>query len=285
MLQPYAMWTVLRRTRQRAEQRGLTRAGANYARSQVSTALILLRWLDDQGIQFRSMTQADIDRWLADGPTTRHKIVDFINWAKKAGICGDISVASRISGDPENFHSEEEQVELLKRCVQDTGLPPDVRAAGALVLLYGVPVSRIVQLTREHVEERPNGTYITLGTHPVLMPPAVAQLVVAQADREPRPLVERPHPTRSWLFPGNLAGRPTGATPLANRLISHGIAVRRAKNSAELALASDLPASILSEILGVHINTAVDWVRFVKRDWAAFIEARASSVDGSRESR
>ncbi|MFC8201619.1 hypothetical protein ACFUTV_40495 [Streptomyces sp. NPDC057298] len=42
---------------------------------------------------------------------------------------------------------------------------------------------------------------------------------------------------------------------------------------------------ILSEILGVHINTAVDRVRFVKRDWAAFIEAVASSVDGSRESR
>ncbi|MCX4597696.1 hypothetical protein OG819_51570 [Streptomyces sp. NBC_01549] len=231
------------------------------------------------------MTQADIDRWLADGITTRHKIVDFINWANKAGICGDINVASRTSGDPENFHSEEEQVVLLKRCVRDADLPLDVRATGALVLLYGVPVSRIVQLTREHVEERSNGTYIALGTHPVLMPPAVARLVVAQAGKEPRPLVERPHPTRSWLFPGNLAGRPAGATPLANRLISHGIAVRRAKNSAVLALASDLPASTLSEILGVHINTAVDWVRFVKRDWTAFIEARACGEDGLQESR
>ncbi|MFD3842735.1 hypothetical protein ACFWWC_41880 [Streptomyces sp. NPDC058642] len=98
-------------------------------------------------------------------------------------------------------------------------------------------------------------------------------------------MAERPHPTKSWLFPGNLAGRPTGATPLANRLISCGIAARRAKNSAVLALTSDLPASILSEIPGLHINTAVDRVRFVKRDWAAFIEAVASSVDGSRESR
>jgi integrase len=250
----------------------------------VSTALTFLRWLDGQGIQLRSMTQADIDRWLTDGTTTSYKIVDFVNWAKKAGICGDISVASRISGDPENFHSEEEQVELLKRCVQEVDLPLDVRAAGALVLLYGVSVSRIVQLTLEHVEERPNGTYIALGSRPVLMPPAVAQLVVAQAGKEPRPLVERPHPTRSWLFPGNLAGRPTGATPLANRLISHGIAVRRAKNSAVLALASDLPASILSEILGVDINTAVDWVRFVKRDWADFIEARGATGGGSQES-
>ncbi|MEU5324003.1 hypothetical protein AB0G67_45870, partial [Streptomyces sp. NPDC021056] len=151
--------------------------------------------------------------------------------------------------------------------------------------LYGVPVSRIVQLTREHVEERPNGIYIALGAHPVLMPPAVAQLVVAHAGREPRPLVERPHPTKSWLFPGNLADRPTSATPLANRLISYGIAVRRARNSAVLALASDRASSILSEILGVHINTAGDWVRFVKRDRAAFIEARASRLDGSRESR
>lgn len=77
-----------------------------------------------------------------------------------------------------------------------------------------------------------------------------------------------------WLFPGNLAGKAIGATPLAQRLTNHGIGVRAAKNTAVLSLASDLPAPVLSQILGVHINTAVHWVKYVKRDWASYVESR-----------
>ncbi len=56
-----------------------------------------------------------------------------------------------------------------------------------------------------------------------------------------------------------------GATPLTDRFTSHGTVVGRAKNKAVLSLASDLPSSILSRILGIHISTAVVWVWFVER--------------------
>ena len=62
--------------------------------------------------------------------------------------------------------------------------------------------------------------------------------------------------------------------------MKHGVDVRAAKNTAVMALAADLPASVLSQIIGVHINTAVDWVRLAKRDWTDFIAERA--VDQAR---
>lgn len=49
-----------------------------------------------------------------------------------------------------------------------------------------------------------------------------------------------------------------------------------------LSLTSDLPSSILSRILGIHISTAVVWVRFIERDRAALSGARASGGDGRK---
>ena len=32
---------------------------------------------------------------------------------------------------------------------------------------------------------------------------------------------------------------------------------------------------VLADLLGMHINTAVRWVKYVGRDWADYIAARA----------
>jgi hypothetical protein len=63
------------------------------------------------------------------------------------------------------------------------------------------------------------------------------------------------------------------------RLVRHGIRVRTARNGAIAALAADLPAAILADLLGVHINTAIRWVTYARRDWADFLAARAAEHD------
>ncbi|WP_165684637.1 hypothetical protein [Streptomyces sp. KO7888] len=283
VIQPYATWVVMRRARDRAQRRGLTRAGANYARSLVTTALSFLVWMDVERLNLASLQQADVDRWLAAGISTRYQVGDFLHWASRSHLCAEIKVPARISGDPAQFQDSDEQVELLVRCVDDMTLPLDVRAAGALVLLYGVPVSRIAQLTLQDIEEREDGTYIALGARPILMPPVVADLVAQQAAALPRSIAARTIDGTDWLFPGNLAGRPTTAMPLTRRLSTHGISVRPARNTAVLALAADLPATILSDVLGMHIVTAVDWVKYVKRDWTGYIEAKAADRHNQQE--
>jgi hypothetical protein len=46
-----------------------------------------------------------------------------------------------------------------------------------------------------------------------------------------------------------------------------------------MALAADLPAAIIADLLGMHINTAIRWVRYAGRDWADYLATRAAEQD------
>ncbi|MGH3192300.1 MAG: hypothetical protein ACRDPY_48345 [Streptosporangiaceae bacterium] len=65
---------------------------------------------------------------------------------------------------------------------------------------------------------------------------------------------------------------------MTQKLGRHGITVRAARNAALAALATDLPAAILADLLGLHVNTAVRWVTYARRDWAGYLAARAADL-------
>ena len=50
--------------------------------------------------------------------------------------------------------------------------------------------------------------------------------------------------------------------------------VKRAFGGALAALASDLPAAVLADFLGIHVSTAVRWVNYARQDWTAYLAAR-----------
>jgi hypothetical protein len=52
----------------------------------------------------------------------------------------------------------------------------------------------------------------------------------------------------------------------------------RQATAALIALATDLPAPVLAELLDLHISTAVRWVTYVKRDWTDYLAARAAEI-------
>jgi len=82
--------------------------------------------------------------------------------------------------------------------------------------------------------------------------------------------------TPRWLFPGRVPGQPIDGHSLTNLLNRHGVAVRPARNGALAALAADLPAAILADLLGLHVNTAVRWVTYARRDWTDYLAIRAA---------
>lgn len=279
-LHPYAQWVVLRRVRHQAHTRGNTTSSIKYARAQVSLAHAFLEWVEGQQLCLATVRQADLDQWLAAGASTRGNLRDFLRWARRCRLIGGLRVPWRPDGEPANFLDEDERLSLLHRCVHDSVLPLDVRAAGALTLLYGIPATHIAQLTHQDIQVREGGQYIQLGKHPVVLPPALARLINQQMEKSAsRSLVGRVSGDTGWIFPGALAGRPINGPKLSGRLLRHGIDVRASRNTALMALASDLPAPILSEMLGIHINTAVEWVGLVKRDWAAYLAARSEDDD------
>jgi hypothetical protein len=270
LVRPYATWHVLRRARRRSRGRGAsTMSAAGWARGRILAALAFLAWLDDRGTTLGAATQADIDDWLHGATRYRYLLRDFLTWARARRLAGQVTVPALPRSELAGLISEDSRWQLLSRCLRDPGIPLDVRTAGALLLLYGQFVSRLTRLTAADIEQQGPDTCLRLDTVPVLLPPRLAALVRAQLDAAPGNPGSRP------LFPGRSTARPVAPQTLTRRLRQHGIEPRQARNTALAAWASDLPPAVLASLLGVHIQTAVNWASRTRRDWTSYLAERA----------
>jgi len=77
-------------------------------------------------------------------------------------------------------------------------------------------------------------------------------------DHDGAAILDRPV-DQPWLFPGRTPGRPRSARQLRTRLAAYGLPARRGRDSALLNLAGQMPPAVLSQVLGVDINTADGW--------------------------
>ena len=60
------------------------------------------------------------------------------------------------------------------------------------------------------------------------------------------------------------------------RLHRHGIDAHAGRNTGRLALAAELPTSVLAGLTGISISTAERWSQWAKRDWASYVGQRAA---------
>jgi hypothetical protein len=223
LIRPFVHWFLLRRARRRAARRAYTAASGHYLRTRILIALDFLAWLDDRRAALQDIKQADVDLWLATGSTHRYAIRDFLSWAHTHALVGRLTVPNQPRQDPSQLMSEPERWTKLQHCLTDATLPLDVRAAGVLVLLFGLQPNRIRQLTSDHLGEHERRTYLTLDQHSLLLPPRVADLLRQFAAAPPIPsALARSHQRsqRRWLFPGLVPGRrarPARAWPARTR--------------------------------------------------------------------
>jgi hypothetical protein len=90
----------------------------------------------------------------------------------------------------------------LDRCLTDETMPLDLRVGGALVLLFGMLVSRIAQLTKDNVVEDGQDTYLAIDGHRLMLPPGLADLLCQLRDQdEPRWTLGRLGTPAPWLSP------------------------------------------------------------------------------------
>ena len=79
-----------------------------------------------------------------------------------------------------------------------------------------------------------------------------------------------------WLFPGQSPAHPAVDVLFGVRLHRYGIDAYAGRNTARLALAAELPASVLADLTGISVGTAERWSQSAKRDWAAYVGQRTA---------
>ncbi|WP_411100425.1 hypothetical protein [Streptomyces sp. x-45] len=75
-------------------------------------------------------------------------------------------------------------------------------------------------------------------------------------------------------FPGQSPARPLRAEYLSLKFRDYGLSGLAGRNTARLALAANLPASVLADLTGTSVDNAVRWTKFAKRDWTEYVAAR-----------
>jgi hypothetical protein len=79
--------------------------------------------------------------------------------------------------EPARLLAENDHIQQLDRCLTDEAMPLDLRVGGALVLLFEMLVSRIIQLTKDDVIEGGQTTCLSVDGYRFTLPLRLAVLV------------------------------------------------------------------------------------------------------------
>lgn len=251
LIERYATWQHLRRIRDKAADPNSDVVALTHAAKQhITEASKLLLWLDENhhvpGIELR---QQHVDEYLSGGPSTREHIRSFVRW-----LSGQNGHHHKTLDVPfRTPHSvpiitQEERIQLVRNCIEDTTVIPATRVVGLILLLWAQPLNKIISLRRERIISSPEGMRILLGSSPALIPEALTELFWQQL-RNPGNQNTTNFDT-PWLFPGRIAGKHLHPATLYRRLKLLGIDAQRARNATLRDLCQEVDARSLIDLLG-----------------------------------
>jgi hypothetical protein len=216
-------------------------------------------------------TQADVDEWLATGPTTRTAIRTFFLVAKKTRLNTKVAVQHRAARTSPSL-TQDQRLAWINELLIGTSESLPYRVAGMLLLLYAQPLVKVATLKLNIIDEKPDGMSILLGQRPADVPEPFAQLLRDH-------IAQRPHlrtgagSDSPWLFPSTLAGRHLHPNTVMHRLRDLGVNLLGARNRAIGELVLEVPPSVVAEALGyspqvafLHADKAAEpWARYAGR--------------------
>jgi hypothetical protein len=185
----------------------------------------------------------------------------FVTWAVRGGHARSIEIA-RFKNEPtrEVFSDHDRRWALARRLLTEDTVALTDRVAGLLVLLYAQRVTKITRLTTDQVTHTDHGVEILLGGQPVAVPSAFGDLISNLIADLPDNTVNGPA-DGAWLFPGSRRGQPLWPKVLLRRLAGLGIPATIGRNSALIELAAEMPAAVISGLLGISIDRLTRWTQ------------------------
>ena len=152
----------------------------------------------------------------------------------------------------------------------------DGKFALKTVVVYAQPLTRINRLTVSDLIIQPDRVAIRLGSSPVeISEPLARYMRELVNERQPQPRKVQIRSDPGWLFVGANPGRPISQYALAARLRRHGVRPGRQRLVALHQLASEMPAALVADLLGISPGTANNWARLAGRSWNAYPALRA----------
>ena len=173
---------------------------------------------------------------------------------------------------PSEVMADGERWELVERLLRSDVLAREIRVAGLFALLFGQHLSRVCHMRVADLRVEGGTVFARFGRDDLALPPILKELALELRKVRGHAAIGN---NGEWLFPGGLPGRPITAERMRLRLADEGIVLRPTRNSALLALAPRVPTPVIADLLGLHINTAVEWSRRAGGDWAAYAVSRA----------
>ncbi|WP_329330886.1 hypothetical protein [Streptomyces luteogriseus] len=168
---------------------------------------------------------------------------------------------------------EDERWALSRRLMHDDDLAVEDRFAGLLVLLYAQSLTTVCQLPVTAVIVADSQTSLMLGDSPLLLPDPLDKLARRLLARRRGHVTIGASSDSPWLFPGAFAGQPLSNEHLGTRLKRMGIYSRPGRTSALMGLSTQLPAAVLTELLGISPETATAWTQ-EGGNWARYAAER-----------
>lgn len=269
----YARWHLLRNLRRVAERSGLTKSAIYSARSHVNGAIRLSQWATARGITISGLTQTQLEAYLDEHPGGRNGQQGFVAWLGRTRANARITIPARESTLPEVIVADTDRWEQIDRLLHEEQIALYARIGGLFTLLFAQPLETIVAMRTEQIVIDDGRVMVCFDTVPVEMPPGLDDLIRRHLARPSSPsIVSTDH---GWLFPGRHPGRHMVRENFRAKLVTSGIRPGQSRHAAMFALAGNIPAPVLADLVGIADTTAIRWAALAARDWSSYIAMRS----------
>ena len=264
-LRAFATWKITRElAARRARRPGPDPLATTMPKHWIAAAINLTSWLHTHQRTLADLDQPQLDAWMAQGSATRRRTIrPFVAWLEREERRGLRVPASQASA--RNLALDDhKRLTALRALLHDETIETQLRLAGYLVALYAQPVARIVRLSATDLTITDAGANVDLNGTPIALPASLRRVACDMRAA-----------ATEWLFPGQKAGRPTHPMHLSRRLRELGLPVAAARPSAMAALAHQIPAPVLADVLGFSAHTICAASSELKVDYARYVARRS----------
>ncbi|WP_181062358.1 hypothetical protein [Nocardia cyriacigeorgica] len=270
----FARWKLLHRLRRLDT---VTRGAAQHTRATILATTRFLTWLDTNQTTLTALTQATLDRYLADHPGTAPTLEPFLVWASGTGLTETFVIPTPKRPQPQVTVSHDERWRHVDTLLHDDTIRVYTRIAGLFMLLFAQPISRICRMRIDQVSIADTGAVsVAFDTDPIEMPAPLDQIIVDHLNHgAPASYANAGY----WLFPGRIPGKHLVTESIRQELVYRGIHPSHARKAAMFHLAAEMPTPVLADLLGLSTTTATRWGHLAARDWNNYTALRHDTSD------